>query len=223
MWHILKAEIEYNKLNYALFLLLLVPVLTYGALRESAAPAFLAWLFMFLMVNNWNAFRIREKRSFQMVQLPVAARTVGMARLALLVFFSGSYIGIYALLHAIILPGSAIGGRIILSLFALTVGVFALALMFRDRFVGTRALKQGKVLLVVLLGLAVVANFYLLILARRAAESHAAEPGFVKVIEFAAAHNPTRTAGGTALFVVICLGLGLLSAFTFARRKTHVE
>jgi hypothetical protein len=223
MWHILRAEIAYNRLNYAFFLLLLVPVLAYDAARESATPTFLAWLFMFLMVNNWNAFRIREKRSFQLAQLPVAARTVGMARFALLAFFSGSYAAIYALLRLIAIPEDPIGGRIILSIFALTVTIFALVLMFRDRFVGTKALVQGKTFLVVILGLAVAANFYGIIVARRASQAGAGTPGFVKVMEFASAHNPAATVSGTAVFVAASLGLGLLSVLTFARRRTHVE
>ena len=223
MWQILKAEIAYNRLNHLGFLLLIAPLLAYSSVRESAAPAILAWVLMFLMVNNWNAFRIREKRSLQLVQLPVAVRSVGLARFLLIVFLSGSFMLVYALLQAVFTPETATGARVILCLFGLTVSIFALGLIFRDRFVGTKALGRGKVLLVTVLGLVVFANFYFLILARRASTTGAEPPAFVRALRFAIAHNPANTAAGTAVLVTVGLALGLLSVITFARRKTHVE
>jgi hypothetical protein len=223
MWQILRAEIAYNRLNYLIFLALIVPVLAYDSLREASTPTFLAWLFMFLMVNNWNAFRIREKRSFQLAQLPVPAVIVGLARFALIAFFSGSFILAYAVLQALLTPETAVGGRVILCLFALTVTIFTGALIFRDRFVGTKALGQGKMLIVILIGLATAASFYGLIVARRASESGGATPAFVRVIRFAIDHNPADSNLRTATFVAAGLVLGFLSVVTFTRRKTHVE
>jgi hypothetical protein len=223
MWQILRAEIAYNRLNYLIFMAMIVPVLAYDSLRETSTPAFLAWLFMFLMVNNWNAFRIREKRSFQLAQLPVPAVTVGFARFALIVFFSGSFILAYAVLQALLTPETAVGARVILCLFALTVTIFAGALIFRDRFVGTKALIQGKVVIFALVGLVTAAGFYGLIAARRASESRGGTPGFIRVIQFAIDHNPAASNLRTAVFVAASLGLGLLSVVTFTRRRTHVE
>jgi hypothetical protein len=223
MWRIVRAEIAYNRLNHLIFLALVVPLLAYAVLHESVIPGFIAWLFMFLMVNNWNATRIREKRSFQLAQLPLPTLTVGMARFVLIVVLSGSFLMTYGILQAIIAPQGAAGIRVLLCLFALTVAIFAAVLMFRDRFVGSKALAQGKMILVAVGGAAVLGNVYLLIAAKRAAESGIAPPAFIRAIEWGVEHNPAGSSLWTALFVLVSLGLGLLSAYTFTRRRTHVE
>ena len=223
MWRIIRAELAYNRLNYLIFLALLVPVLTYGAVHVSVFPAFLMWLFTFLMVNNWNAIRIREKRSFQLAQLPLPAITVGMARFLLIVLLSGSFLIVYGVLQAIILPGAGAGLRVLLCLFALTTAIFSGALMFRDRFVGSKALAQGKMILVAVLGAGVLANIYLLVMAKRAAETPTVRPAFIRALEWAFRHNPSLSNLATGVCVLIGLGLGLLSAYTFTRRRTHVE
>jgi hypothetical protein len=223
MWRIIRAEFAYNRLNYLIFLAFLLPVLAYDALRVSAVPAFLVWLFMFLMVNNWNAIRIREKRSTQLSQLPLPAISVGMARFMMIVLLSGSFLVIYGILQAILLPEAAAGVRIILCLFALTIAIFSAGLIFRDRFVGSKALGRGKMILVAAGGAGVLANIYLLILAERAYETRQVRPAFIRAIEWGFEHNPSGSNLGTAICVFVGLGLGLLSAYTFTRRRTHVE
>ena len=223
MWRIVRAEFAYSRLNYFIFLALLVPVLAYDAVRVSATPAFLAWLFMFLMVNTWNAVRIREKRSFQLAQLPLPAIKVGMARLVVIVLMSGSFLVTYRILQAIVLPEAATGVRALLCFFALTVAVFSGALIFRDRFVGSKALARGKMILVAVLGAVAIINAYLLIVAKRAAETGGERPALSRAIEWMFEHNPATSTGATAICVLIGLGLGLLSAYTFTRRRTHVE
>ena len=223
MWRIVRAEIAYNRLNYLIFLAFLFPALAFDAIRESATPTFLVWLFMFIMVNNWNAFRIREKRSFQLSQLPLPTLTVGMARFMLIVLLSGSFLAVYGVLQAIVMPETATGVRILLCLFALTVAVFAAGLIFRDRFVGSKALGKGKMIVVAVLGAGVLANIYFLILARRASETGQVRPAFIRAIEWGFEHNPAGSNLGTAVCVLFGLGLGLLSAYTFTHRRTHVE
>jgi len=223
MWRIIKAEFVYNRVNYLIFLAFLLPVLAYAGLRQSALPAFMAWLFMFLMVNNWNALRIREKRSFQLSTLPLPSRTVGTARLMMIVLLSGSFLLIFGMLQAILIPGGGSGVRPLLCLFALTLAIFSGALMFRDRFVGSKMLAQGKIIIVAVLGLGVVANFYFLVTARRAYETGQMRPAFIRAIEWAFEHNPAASNAGTVGCVLVGLGLGLLSVYTFTRRRTHVE
>ena len=223
MWRIIKAELAYNRLNYLIFLALFFPVLAYGAIRESATPAFLVWIFMFLMVNNWNAFRIREKRSFQLSQLPLPTIEVGMARFMMIVLLSGSFMVVYGVLQAIMMAETVAGVRLLLCLFALTVAIFAAGLIFRDRFVGSKALAQGKMIVVAILGAGVLANIYFFILARRASETGHVRPALIRAIEWGFEHNPAGSNPGTAICVLVGLGLGLLSAYTFTCRRTHVE
>jgi hypothetical protein len=223
MWRVIRAEIAYNRWNYLIFTALLVPVLTYGAISESVTPTFLAWLFMFLMVNNWNAVRIREKRSFQLAQLPLPARAVGMARLALIMLLSGSFLLIFGILQAVVTPGAASSVRALFCLLSLTLAIFSGALMFRDRFVGSKALGHGKIILVAIIGAAAVANVYFLIAAKRASETGSGRPAFTRAIEWGFEHNPAGSSLGTAVCVLVGLGLGLLSVYTFTRRRTHVE
>ncbi len=69
---------------------------------------------MFIMVNNWNAFRIEEKRSFQLAQLPLPAITAGMARFVLIALLSGSFLAVYGVVRAIALPETGVVANIYL-------------------------------------------------------------------------------------------------------------
>jgi hypothetical protein len=77
--------------------------------------------------------------------------------------------------------------------------------------------------LVAVIGAAVLANIYFLIAAKRASETGIAPPTFVRALEWLFQHNPALSSPATAAFVIVALGLGLLSAYTFTRRRTHVE
>lgn len=223
MWRILRAELNYNRLNFMIFLSLLPPVLVYSVLRSSSVPLIIVWLFALLAVNNWNAFRIREKREFQLVQLPVSVRQLALARLTMLLLAPAVFMTLYGLLQAVANPGAQVNTRVLITLYASLVLVFSLAFMFRDRFLGSKLLKQGKIALVAAGVLLLAANFYALMIARRGLDPGSEPPAIVRVLGYIFENNPSTTTMRTAIFLAICLGLAFLTIVTFSRRRTYIE
>ena len=223
MWRILKAEIKYNRTNFLLFLIMIPVVLIYAVYRPSGMPHFIVWLMAFLMVNTWNALRIREKREFQLVQLPVSVRELALARMLMVLISPAIFVGVYAALYFTANPGGAINLRVVLTLYGLIVILFSLAFIFRDRFIGGKLLKQGKTAVMILVGLGVVANIYGLIAFRRARDSNGPPPAFIRALVYVFENNPSTTNMRTVVFVAVSLGLAFLTIVTFRRRRTYIE
>lgn len=221
MWRIVRAELKYNRLNFLLFLGIVSLACIFGVYRSMALM--LAWMMMFLAVNNWNAFRIKEKRDFQLVQLPVSTRRIAYARLALIMIPGLVFIALCIAINVAVDPNQPINVRVVLVLYGIVVAIFSLVLMFRDRFLGTKALKGGKALIVVLLAAGVAANIYGLIVARRASAAGLAPPLFVRAIELFKEYNPSASNPRVLAFLGVCLVLACLTVVTFDRRKTHIE
>jgi hypothetical protein len=95
--------------------------------------------------------------------------------------------------------------------------------MFRDTFLGTRFLKGGKILIVVLIGLGVAANIYAIVVFRKVSEAGGETPAFISGIRYLIDNNPSTTTARTLLFLAVCLAAALLSMVTFTRRRTHLE
>lgn len=220
MWQIVRAELKYNRLNFLIFLGIVSLGCIYGVYRPMAL--FVAWVMMFLAVNNWNAVRIKEKRDFQLAQLPVSARRIALARLMLIVIPGLVFIVLCVAINVAVDPDHPINIRAVLMLFGLVVAIFSLALMSRDRFLGTKALKRGKATLVVITSLLLVANIYTFF-AVRSAEATGRVPVLVHVAKFLIDHNPSATTPRTLIFLAVCLGLACLTMITFQRRKTHIS
>jgi hypothetical protein len=223
MWRILKSEIRYNRVNFAVFLIIIPPVLVYAAYRPSSTPFFIVWLMAFLAINNWNAFRIREKREFQLVQLPVSVRQIALARLVMVTGAPAVFMLFFALLYSVLSPARGLHWRGLLTLYGLVVMIFSLAFIFRDRFLGTKLLKQGKIAIVALVGLGVVANIYALIAFRRAGEAGREPPAFLRALEYIIENNPSTTSLRTAAFLAASLAIAGLTIVTFRRRRTYIE
>lgn len=221
MWRIVRAELKYNRLNFLLFMGFASLGCIYGIYRSMALM--LAWLMLFLAVNNWNAFRIKEKRDFQLVQLPVSARKIALARLIMIVIPGLVFIALCIAINVAADPDQPLNIRVALMLFGIVLAIISLALMFRDRFVGTKALKQGKTAIIVLASLLLVANFYTFFAVRRVASFGGERPHLVRAISYLAEHNPSTSSLNTLLFMAVCLALASLTIVTFGRRKTNIE
>jgi hypothetical protein len=221
MWRIVRAELKYHRVNYLLFLGFVSLVCIYGVYHPMAIM--IAWTMMFLAVNNWNAFRIKEKRDFQLVQLPVPRRKIAYARLALIMIPGLVFMGLCIAINVAVDPDQPINVRVVLMLYGIVVAIFSLALMFRDRFLGTKALKGGKAVIAVLLAAGVAANIYGLIAARKAAAAGLAPPLFVRAIELFKKYNPSASNPRVLAFLGVCLVLACLTVVTFERRRTHIE
>lgn len=221
MWQIVRAELKYNRLNFLLFLAFASLGCIYGVYRSMAL--FLAWMMMFLAVNNWNAFRIKEKRDFQLVQLPVSARKIALARMMMIIVPGLVFIALCVAINVAVDPDQPLNIRVVIMLFGIVLAVFSLALMFRDRFIGTRTLKQGKAVIVVVLSLALVANIYMFFAVRKVAGSDGERPLLFRATAFLAEHNPSTSNLNTLVFLGVCLALASLTIVTFGRRRTNIE
>jgi len=239
MWRVLRAEFAYSRINYLIFLVFIPMLLIFGLYGPSSTSLYVAWLATFLMINFWNASRIKEKRGLQLAQLPVPYRDLALVRILMVAVPSAVILLLYLVIHLLMRPvlpvppyadialplSSAlpIPLRGLLTLYGLVVLVFSLAFMFRDTFLGTRFLKQGKILLVALIGLGVGANVYGIVAFRQASETGAAPPAIIAAIGYLIENNPSTSAARTAVFLAVCLACALLSIVTFTRRRTHLE
>jgi hypothetical protein len=222
MWRIVRAELRYNRLNFLLFLAFASLGCIYGV--YSSMALFIAWLMMFLAVNNWNAFRIKEKRDFQLAQLPVSARKIALARMMMIIIPGLVFITLCIAINVAVDPDQPINIRVVMMLFGIVLAVFSLALMFRDRFIGTKALKQGKAVIIGLGSLLLVANIYSFFVLRKLAGSGRGEPPrLVRTIAFLTKHNPSTSNINTLVFLAVCLTLACLTIVTFGRRRTNIE
>jgi hypothetical protein len=239
MWQILRAEFAYSRVNYLLFLVFIPMLLIFGLYGSYSPPLYVAWLFTFLMVNGWNASRIKEKREMQLAQLPVSNREVALVRTLMVTVPPAAIMLIYLAVHLLIRPGLSLeteasaalapGGALplpvrgLLTLYGLVVLVFSLAFMFRDTFLGTRFLKGGKILIVVLIGLGVAANIYAIVVFRKVSASGGEPPAFISAIRYLMENNPSTSTARTLIFLGVCLASALLSIVTFIHRRTHLE
>jgi len=222
MWRILSAEIRYNWLNFTLMMALVPLVLALQVKYPSDYLAFLVYFLMLLSVNGWNARYIMEKRDYQCAQLPVAARTVAAARILMVVLSCVVFTGWFVGLRAAFAPSVHGNFRTPLALWGLLVIAYALAFMFRDRFVGSRALMRGKLLLVAALGALVVLNLFTMISAGRARAEGAPPPVMVRAFDFIERNNPTTSNLNTVVWLAVSLALAYLTIETYVRRRSHV-
>lgn len=222
MWEIFKAELRYTRFAYFVFFAAIVLFVLLQAISTGGERLYVLWFVIIMALNFWNAKRIREKRDYQLVQLPVAHSDVGKARALTLVLVPAAGLALYALVAATLGPGvvklSYLG-----FIYGFTVIVFALGLVFRDRFVGTKSLVHGKIVLIAILaGLAAV-GLVVMLQAEDAAESGAEPPAFLRVFDTVIKQNPFGNPLYMACFVAGSLVLAYATVITFRRRKTNVE
>lgn len=222
MWQVIKAEFKYRWMNFALFSAS-VPVLLLLQLHyQDASIGFLSFILLVLMINNWNAFQIREKRDFQHIQLPLPVRRLGLARILIVLISTTAFVGFFAVLHLVFRLGSPLNPRLLVTILAGVVLVFSLVFMFRDRFLGTKALMRGKMLIVAVLAAVLALNIATWVAIDHARKQGLEPPRASRLFEYIEHHNPASTNLSTLLFLVLSLVLACLTIETFARRRSQV-
>ncbi|MFZ1946949.1 MAG: hypothetical protein WAW06_05335 [bacterium] len=217
----LRAEARYNWINFLVFLAM-IPLVQAGEARYGTGYAsLLGYLLLLLMVNGWNLRYIREKRDYQYAQLPVAARTAAGARILMVVLSCTVFVLWSIGIRIAFTPRVHADIRWPLTFWGLIVIVYSLAFMFRDRFVGSKALMRGKIALVALLGGLLVANVLTMISMNRARAQGTEPPGIVKVFEFIERNNPTTSSANMTVWLVAAAGLACLTLVTYSRRRSH--
>lgn len=222
MWRILSAEIRYNWLNFAVMLALVPLVLALQVRYRSDYLAFLVYFLMMLSANGWNVRYIQEKRDYTLAQLPVSARVVAAARILMVALSCAVFTGWFVLLRVAFAPSVHANFRTPLVVWGLLVLAYALAFMFRDRFIGSRALVRGKLVLVVALAALVILNVITMISTERAFAEGGAPPLMVRVIEFVERNNPATSNLNAAVWLLATLGIAYLTIETYVRRRSHI-
>jgi hypothetical protein len=223
MWRLIKSEFKYNWINFSLFLAA-IPLLFLVQLRyRDIGASFFSFILLVLMINTWNALQIREKRDFQYIQLPLPIRRLALARILIVLISCAAFVGLFVVLHLAFLRAAPVNTRLFLTILGLVVSVFSLAFMFRDRFLGSKALMRGKVVLVTLLAGTLLLNIMTWMAINQAKRQGSEPPGITRVFEFVEQHSPTASNLNTAIFLAVSLGLAYLTIETFARRRSQIS
>jgi hypothetical protein len=140
----------------------------------------------------------------------------------MVVLLPAAYLALYALVRgALARPGLNLNH--LAFMFALTVLIFALVFMFRDRFVGTRSLMRWKIMLVTILGVVFGAGVYMMIVAEDAADAGGEPPAVLRAFNAVIENHPFGHPLFLPIFVAASLLLVYVSVLTFQRRRTNVE
>jgi hypothetical protein len=222
MWEIFKEELRYTRFAYFIFAVMVVFFVLLEAMSEDGERLYVLWFVIVMALNFWNAKRIREKRDYQLVQIPASSRDIGGARALMTVIMPAAYLVLYALLAGTI---GRLGSQLVhlVFIYGLIVLIFALIFMFRDRFVGTRSLQQGKIVLIIAIAIIFGGVLALMLAADEAAETGAQAPSVIRAFDGVIRHDPLGNPLYVACFVAVSLVLAYASVITFQRRKTNVE
>lgn len=105
MWPIIKAELKYTKTVYLSFVAF-IPLLLLIENTLEDLPNFLIWLLIFLTQFYYLIFLTKEKRFIRHTLLPVSKKSVGFARIMILLTLMISMLGCYGFI-GILLAGGA--------------------------------------------------------------------------------------------------------------------
>ena len=223
MWQIIKSELNYSWWISALYIIL-TPALFLYLYTEKDAPPFLVFLLMFIIAQNYVAFRNKEKRERLFAQLPVAFSRIALSRIFIILSFFFNIALIYLIFASLTDAGAAD------YLFPLITSICILSIMFgayfilrdvflqkfRDRGVRKERMKIFLVLLILAINVLLVLSFI-------QARNNDTPSVLVSIIRFIENNLPFTWQNGLwealALTVVIC-GLSILS---FLRRKAYME
>lgn len=222
MWKIIRAEFSYNWFTFVIFLAI-VPLIHAGQARyETSYITLLAFFLLLLMVNGWNIRYIREKRDYQYAQLPVATKKVAAARILMVLLPLAAFVGWYVALHIAFMPRVHINMKVPMMFWGLLVIAYSLAFIFRDRFIGTKALMRGKIFLVAALSGLLILNIWTMMAVNRAAARGESRPWIIRVFDFVERHNPTTSNLNMLVWSAASLVLAYLTIETYARRRSQI-
>lgn len=222
MWEIFREELRYTRFAFFIFAVMVVLFVLLQVISTGGDRLYVLWFVIVMAINFWNAKRIREKRDFQLAQIPASSRAVGSARALMFTLVPAGYLALYALLAGTL---GRLGAQLthLAFLYGLAVLVFALIFMFRDRFVGTRGLVHGKIMLAVALAIIFGAVIAVLISTEDATGTGARAPMLLRAFDTVIRHDPLGNPLYVTCFVAASLLLAYVSIITFKRRKTNVE
>ena len=222
MWNILRAELSYSKFAFAVFFATIPLLVILNVLSGGGERIYVTWFVILMAINYWNAKRIKEKRDFHLAQLPLPMKDIGRARAIIVILTAATYL----IVHWGVRGAAGRGGIGLMHaafVFGLVVSIYSGLLIFRDRYVGTKSLIHGKILLIVILGVLFGVGFYAMIVTEEAAETGGEPPAFLRAFDYVIRNNPLNNPVFMLCFVAASLVLAYVSVITFQRRKTNIE
>jgi hypothetical protein len=221
MWEIFKAELRYSMWGYLVFFATIPLLVLLNVVSEGGDRLYVVWFIIVMTLNYWNSKRIREKREFQMSQIPAARRDAGTARALMVVLVPAAYLLLYALIRGALGKGGLDPNHLGFT-YGLVVIMFSGLLIFRDRYLGTKSLMRGKIMLIVILGALFGLGIYMMIVTEDAAETGGEAPAFLRAFDFVIKNHPLGRPVFVACFMGVSLLLAYISIITFRRRRTHM-
>jgi hypothetical protein len=170
-------------------------------------------------------FRNKESRDVQQAKLPLPIRHVAAARILMVAGIGLSLIAVYKLIYLIVAPGPWHHHGNPLVFLGLVVIGFSGYFMLRDLLLGSfrrwgLSMERSRMILIlVAVGLNVSGIFFLVKLKAMGASRIPLEP----IILFLAGQSPVHRGLGLLKFMAVCLGLAILTIFTFGQRKSYLD
>ena len=227
MWLLLKTEMAYHKrLFFGFFITtpIIAGILTVRSLEHLPAN-FWAFLLIFLMLQNWIAYRNKEHRERIHALLPVSP--VQIATLRLLMIFILAIVYVTVLLIFIKIFDAGMPAHLSLQLKGLSVifGGFAIYFLIRDHlmvFLRNRGISKNNVfvgLMLILLGLNLLG-----ILAFVQVKAGLIPYEIIdSVMYFIVGSNPFAGNIGIIKFAAFCFAVAGVTILSYQRRKSFLE
>ncbi len=223
MWYLIKSEVSYLTLLLVI-IIGLIPATFYleNTIEDFSNMPLLA--LMFILVQNWNTMRNKERREFKIFLLPVSLLKISMARISIVAVYCLIIITEYELLSIVFpyqpisykIPSSALIGIILLGFSSYFILRDLLLYFFRR--IGLTAQRMIMILVIAGVGFNIL-GVYAFIEAKQSNSR-----GIIgKIIDTIIAYNPFRGEYGAYKFLMISLFFALLTLLIYPKRKAYLE
>ena len=220
MWKLIKSDLEYQKNSIILFLGIIFFVFIYNALVSPGNAEFMIFLMTFMMINSFESYRAREKRSRLHFRLPLSARELGGSWILIVYILALLAIGVLFISHLLFRRDVSFPYQRITVLVGISVFLFSLYFIFYDLCTSLFK-KYGRFF--VMIGVLVLALFMVLgIVVMKQTNTTGSPPGLmISIIDFIKNINPFTGRSGWIRFLRVILVLSFITIFTFDRRKSY--
>jgi len=220
MWRLLKAEYNYNK-KWILMIVFFVPVfLLFEYIGSESIKYILFPLLTFLMVNNVNLVRHKEKRDRYHTQLPVSINIIALSRILVMILPLICFTGIDYIFMNLIEESKPYNYRISLLIWGSYFVIFPIFFIVYDFFSSSSRRKETfrstRTLVKIILSIIFIGILILYIFVRQDQDRWYIEAilNFFIFLE---------TPKGVQIFYCSVLSLYCLSFYSYLKRKTYRE
>ena len=98
MLALIKSEISYLKL-LVIIMFALIPLVVFLQTALEDVGNFILLAVLFLLLQNWNSFRNKERREYQNILLPLSARKLAISRMVIVIIFCLTVVLFYRMIQ----------------------------------------------------------------------------------------------------------------------------